>query len=217
MRTGKIESPRRWKSGESILFPGDLPYESDEGSCCTFSGSIKVFKPYMIIQCYAYMYFQNSQGGRSWKAPFSTVARVASRRNHVHCHVHQDTHSYPLHTLQRKEKEMKLGLSYQIQNRKKINKAETKVHFSLSPWLLVFQWKHVQFLALFFKSILTRKTAKTNKQERIHLTMARALDDGHTMLFQQHTFNSPILQRLVQSTPDNSNLQGNRKSSSYRG
>ena len=29
--------------------------------------------------------------------------------------------------------------------------------------------------------------------------MARALDDGYTMLFQQHTLNSPILQRLVQN------------------
>jgi len=42
-----------------------LPYESDEGSCSTFLGGIKVFKPYMIIQYYAFMYFQNSQGGRS--------------------------------------------------------------------------------------------------------------------------------------------------------
>ena len=46
--------------------------------------------------------------------------------------------------------------------------------------------------------------------------MARA-HDGFTMLLQQHTVNSRILRRLVQSTPDNSNLQGNRKSSSYRG
>lgn len=75
-------------------------------------GGIKVFQTYMIIQCYAYMYFKNSQGGRSWKAPFSTVGRVASRRNHVHCHVHQDTHSHPLHTLQRNQKEMKVSLSY---------------------------------------------------------------------------------------------------------
>ena len=29
--------------------------------------------------------------------------------------------------------------------------------------------------------------------------MARALDDGYTMLFQQHTLNSPSLQRLVQN------------------
>ena len=28
-------------------------------------GGVKVFKTYMIIQCYAYMYFKNSQGGRS--------------------------------------------------------------------------------------------------------------------------------------------------------
>ena len=61
--TWQIESPRRWKSRESILFPGNLPYESDEGSCCRFfggGGGIKVFQPYMNIQCYRYRYFQNS-------------------------------------------------------------------------------------------------------------------------------------------------------------
>ena len=205
MRTGKLECPRRWKSGESVLFPGDLPYESDEDSCRTFSGGGGVLRCLNPIWSYtywcAYMHFQNSQGGRSWKAPFSTVARVASRRNHVHCHVHQDTHSCPLHTLQRKEKQIKVCNDWvtksKTEKKKKIHKAETKVHFSLPSWLLVFQWKHVQFLALFFKSILIKKTAKTNKQKRIHLMMARALDDGYTMLFQQHTLNSPILQRLV--------------------
>ena len=72
-------------------------------------GILRCLNPiWSYTYCFAYMHFQNSQGGRSWKAPFSTVARVASRRNHVHCHVHQDTHSCPLHTLQRKEKQIKV-------------------------------------------------------------------------------------------------------------
>lgn len=72
-------------------------------------GVLRCLNPiWSYTYCCAYMHFQNSQGGRSWKAPFSTVARVASRRNHVHCHVHQDTHSCPLHTLQRKEKQIKV-------------------------------------------------------------------------------------------------------------
>lgn len=70
----------------------------------------------------ANMHFQNSQGGRSWKAPFSTVARVASRRNHVHCHVHQDTHSCPLHTLQRKEKQIKVCNDWVTKSKTEKNK-----------------------------------------------------------------------------------------------
>ena len=141
MRTGKLECPRRWKSGESVLFSGDLPYESDEDSCRTFSGGggggvggggggggggvLRCLNPIWSYTYWcAYMHFQNSQGGRSWKAPFSTVARVASRRNHVHCHVHQDTHSCPLHTLKRKEKQIKVCNDWVTKSKteKKINK-----------------------------------------------------------------------------------------------
>ena len=112
--TWQIESPRRWKSRESILFPGNVPYESDEGSCCTFFGGGGVLRCFNPIWTYSVIDIgiSRTQGGRSWKASFSTVARVASRRNDVHCYVYQDTHSYPLHTLQKKRKEMTVWLGH---------------------------------------------------------------------------------------------------------